>query len=310
MSSSSRLSLVVRDTKKNKPRRLFFDIETSPNVVYSWRVGFKISLSPDNIIEERAVVCIGYKWEGESKIHSLRWDGRGNDKRMLEEFIPTLESAHEVVAHYGDKFDLPWLRARAAYHGIPMSAYIKSVDTKAQSSRGFYFNSNRLDYLAQFFGFGKKMKTDYELWIRVMDEEKDALAYMVKYCKQDVRILEKVYQYLETYNKPKTHVGVMNGKGKWTCPTCASDNTKRMLDEVTVAGTRQVRMKCLDCKRAFKIPEFVALQGEMAKQDKQCSKCLKWLPFNDSNFRFDSRRESYRSDCRYCEHSNRNSKAA
>ena len=41
-------------------RRLYFDCETSPNIVYSWRIGYKIELSHDSIIEERRIICISY----------------------------------------------------------------------------------------------------------------------------------------------------------------------------------------------------------------------------------------------------------
>jgi hypothetical protein len=48
-----------------KIRRLFWDIEVTPNLVWSWRVGFKINLSHENIVKERKVICIAFKWEGE-----------------------------------------------------------------------------------------------------------------------------------------------------------------------------------------------------------------------------------------------------
>lgn len=165
---------------KNTPRRLFLDIETSPNVVYSWRVGRKITIDYENIVQERAIICIGYKWQGKP-VRCLTWDN-GDDKSMLEEFVPVLESADEIVAHFGDRFDVPWLRARAAHHGILISPYLKTIDTKAQSSRSFYFNSNRLDYLSQFLKLGKKIETDFKLWKDVVAGNERALARMVQYC--------------------------------------------------------------------------------------------------------------------------------
>ena len=44
---------------KNRPKKiLFFDIETSFNICWSWSIGRKISLSDDNILEERKIICI------------------------------------------------------------------------------------------------------------------------------------------------------------------------------------------------------------------------------------------------------------
>lgn len=233
-----------------KIKRLFWDIETSPNVVYSWRVGYKINIDHDNIVKERAIVCIGYKWQGEREVHSLEWN-KGNDKQLLEKFIPILESADESVAHYGDRFDLPWVRARAAFHGIPVDAYLKTIDTKAQSAKNFYFNSNRLDYLGHFLGVGRKIKTDFDLWKDVMAGDKAALDRMVRYCKQDVRLLEQVYLRLESYNKPKTHVGVLAGGARDSCPGCGSEKTQRRGYRVTALGARSQIMSCRGCGRNF-----------------------------------------------------------
>jgi len=244
------------------PRRLLLDLETSPNVVYSWRVGYKISLSPDNIVNERTIICIGYKWQGEKRTHCLTWDN-GDDKAMLEKFIPILESADEVVAHWGDHFDIPWLRARAAYHGIPVSPYIKTIDTCAQSKRLFYFNSPKLDYLGQFLGLGKKIETDYELWKRVMAGSKAALREMVAYCKGDVQLLEKVYLRLESYNKPKTHQGVMRGGTCSTCPKCGADNSISIGKQVTGTGAVRPKMKCRSCGQ-----NYLVTRAELARHYK------------------------------------------
>ena len=241
------------DSKPHKLRRLFFDIETSPNVVFSWRVGYKISIDYENILKERAIICIGYKWEGEKEVHALHWDRNGNDRAMLKKFVPILESADEVVAHFGDKFDLPWIRARAAYHGIAVSPFIKSIDTKAQSARKFYFNSNRLDYLAQFLGLGKKIETDFKLWKDVVAGNRKALAKMVEYCKHDVALLEEVFLRLEDYHPAKTHAGVLAGLGKISCVKCKSYRTQKRGLRVTVQGWRHQIMHCRDCGRNFTV---------------------------------------------------------
>lgn len=238
-------------TQKPKIKRLFYDLETSPNVVFSWRVGYKINIDYENIIKERAIICIGYKWEHEKDVHVLQWNGQHDDKQMLEKFIPLLESADEVVAHYGDKFDLPWIRARAAFHGLSVSPYIKTIDTKAQSSRLFYFNSNRLDYLAQYLGIGKKIDTDFDLWKDVFAGDKVALKKMVEYCRKDVALLEKVYKKLEGYHKPKTHVGVLLGGLRADCPRCASTRTQKRGTRVTEAGTVSQTMWCKDCDKYY-----------------------------------------------------------
>ena len=68
-------------------KRLFFDIEVSPNVVLSWRTGYNLTITPYDIIQERAIICICWKWEGKDEVHSLTWDKKQNDKAMLKAFL-------------------------------------------------------------------------------------------------------------------------------------------------------------------------------------------------------------------------------
>lgn len=58
----------------NNLKRLFWDIEVSPDVVLSWRVGSKVHIAPENIVRERAIICIGYKWEKDKKARVMVWD--------------------------------------------------------------------------------------------------------------------------------------------------------------------------------------------------------------------------------------------
>ncbi len=77
----------------SKIKRLFFDIETSPNIGLFWSAGYKKTISPDNIIKERAIICICYKWEGKPKVYSLQWDKNKCDKAMIKSFLKVLNQA-------------------------------------------------------------------------------------------------------------------------------------------------------------------------------------------------------------------------
>lgn len=190
--------------EKNRPkRRLFFDLEVSANIVFSWRIGRDIDLSPDNIIQERAIICACYKWEGEDKVHSLKWE-KGCDKDLLIRFSKIVDSADEIIGQNSDRFDIKWLRARCIYHGIPISPKFNSIDTLKMARAGFNFNSNKLDYMGQFLGVGKKIHTEYDLWKKIMMNNcTDSMKKMVTYCQQDVLLLEKVYNKLQPYCPPK-----------------------------------------------------------------------------------------------------------
>ena len=92
-------------------KRLIWDVETSPNIGYFWRTGYNLTLNHDNIIQERAIICICWKWEGDSWVYSDAWDD-GDDERLVTEFLEVAKEADELVAHNGDKFDLRWLQGR------------------------------------------------------------------------------------------------------------------------------------------------------------------------------------------------------
>ena len=140
-------------------KRLFYDIETSPNIGFFWRSGFKISIPPENIIHERSIICICYKWENERKVYSLQWNRDQSDKQMIKRFSKVLSQADEAVGHNIDKFDMKWFNTRCLTNGLPSLGIIKTVDTLVIARRRFYFNSNRLDYIAKLLGYGGKNKT-------------------------------------------------------------------------------------------------------------------------------------------------------
>lgn len=234
---------------KRKLSRLFWDLEVSPNVLFSWRIGRKVSLIPDNIITERAIICVCYKWEHEKEIHSLTWDKNQSDKTLVKKLVKIVQSADEIVAQNGDRFDVPWLRTRFLYHGGIALPRLKTADTFQWSKRNFYFNSNKLDYIADFLGIGRKLHTDYNLWKSIiLHKDAKALARMVEYCKQDVVLLEKVWKRLSMTVQPKTHAAVLSGDGdSWACPRCESKNVRVAQTRVTASGTVQKQMVCSKC---------------------------------------------------------------
>lgn len=228
-------------------KRLFFDIETSPNIGLFWQAGYKQSISYDNIIKERAIICIAYKWEGE-EVKALSWDKKQCDKRLIKEFIDIANTATELVAHNGDKFDLPWVRTRCLMHGIEMFPNYQTIDTLKIARNKFRFNSNRLDYIAKYLGLGGKLETGFSLWKDiVLNKCPVSMDKMVTYCKQDVVLLEKVYDELSKHTHSQTHYGVVYGEGRGTCNNCGSDELIRKRVRVTASGTRYVQYKCKTC---------------------------------------------------------------
>lgn len=236
-----------------KVKRLIWDIETSPNIGFFWRPGYKLSIPAENIIKERAIICICYKWEGAKKVHSLEWDN-GCDKKMIQEFLEIAKSADELIAHNGDKFDIKWFNGRCLIHNLEPCPQWKTVDTLVIARRRFSLNSNRLDYIGKIlFGEGK-INTSFGMWKDIcLNNCEKAMRKMVKYCKQDVKLLERVWKRVEPYHTPKTHVGTLNGFEKWTSPFTGSANVVQNKKRMTSAGTPRYQMICLDTGGYFTI---------------------------------------------------------
>jgi DNA polymerase elongation subunit (family B) len=252
-----------------KLKRLFFDIETSPNIGLFWTAGYKQNISHENIIKERAIICICYKWEGDNKVYSLTWDNDQDDKKMLEKFITVANEATELVGHNGDKYDLAWIRTRCLYHGISMFPNYVIIDTLKQARSKFKFNSNRLDYIGKFLGLGEKLHTSFDLWKDiVLNKDKKALDEMVEYCKNDVSLLEKVYLKMESYFPHKTHAGVMGGNEKYSCPKCESINMTFSKKRITAAGTFRVQLQCKDCG-GYHTVSLTSYESMIAKQTEE-----------------------------------------
>ena len=234
--------------EKTKRKRLFFDIEVSANIGLFWQSGYKLNIGPENIIKERAIICICYKWEDDKTVHSLHWDSKQDDKKLLQQFIKVINESDEAVGHNGDRFDLSWIRTRCLFHKIDMFPNYVTIDTLKIARQKFRFNSNKLNYIADFLGIGEKIKTDFGLWKNIMlNKDPKAMADMIKYCQKDVVLLEKVYKELARHTVAKTHYGVIFGGDRGSCQECGSDSLKIHSRKILASGIKKVQYQCTTC---------------------------------------------------------------
>lgn len=231
-----------------KPRILFWDLETFPNIVTSWGLRVDGYLSPDNIIQERTIICGCWSWLGQKDVFSVAINPKEptDDKALVEKFHDVLSQADVIVAHNGDSFDIRWFNARAAYHGLRPIPPAIQFDTKKMAKDKFYFNSNKLSYLCQFFHFGKKIKTEFDLWKDCMSGDAKALAKMVLYCRRDILLLKKLYFKLSPYMMTKMTVRRLVERGRCTKLGCGSTKIQYRGYMYTTANKYR-RFQCLAC---------------------------------------------------------------
>lgn len=211
-----------------KPRVLVYDIESSFNLGYFFELKVDGYLNHQNIVEERHIFCIAYKWVGEKGVHliSIPDDPKRfkknihDDSYVLEEFVKVFEQADIVVHQNGDSFDIKMINSRLIRHGMNVLPKTRSIDTYKLAKASFRFNSNRLDYLAQYLGYEGKMANPTNLWIKAYQGDIQALQHMGKYCKQDVKITEFVYHKL--IPSMKTNIPRVQGVSLSKQPQCQS----------------------------------------------------------------------------------------
>ena len=237
-----------------KPKRLFYDIETSYNIVKSWRIGFNINLNMEDIIQERAIITIAYKWEGEKDVTVLSWD-KGCDKKIIEDFVKVMSEADELVGHNVDRYDTKFIMARALKHNISVLPKYQSTDTLKLAKKHFMLNSNKLDYIAQYLGIGHKTKhRGLEMWDDIiLRNDSKALEEMIEYNVQDVFLTEQVYHKLMEYSLPKVNHASKQTGDKHTCPQCGSDHAELHKTYISGTGTKTRLMNCLNCSTNFTI---------------------------------------------------------
>jgi DNA polymerase elongation subunit (family B) len=243
-----------KDEIINPLKVLIYDIETSYNIVKSWRVGYKLNINPSDILEERKIICISYKWSGEDQVYNITWDKQQDDRFMIEQFIEVLNDADLIVAHNGDRYDLKFIKTRAIFHDLPMLLNYPQFDTLKVAKKKFMFNSNKLDYISEFLGFENKIKTTMKLWDDIILRDcPKAMDEMVKYCDMDVILLEKVYNKLVSWELPKAHLGVLNGKNIQTSPITGGINLELVKSVTSPRGTVKHIIKDLDSNRLFEM---------------------------------------------------------
>jgi hypothetical protein len=240
----------------DKPRLLFYDIETSLQLVTVFDLKYNDFIDPSNIVLERHMLSACWKWSDEKKVHSVsllddpkRFEKDIHDDRHVVTTIhDVLSEADVVVGHNSDSFDNKYVETRALFHGLKPLPPLNTIDTYKIAKSRFRFNSNKLDYLGQFLGLGKKIKTSPGLWSRVLKGDKKAIKEMVTYNIQDVLLLEKVFDKLRPYASTHMNRELFGGTG---CPRCGSTDVQRRGLHRAISNVYQ-RWQCQSCAGWFK----------------------------------------------------------
>lgn len=229
-----------------KPKILFFDIETAPNLAYVWG---KYQQDVIAYKEEWSILSFAYKWLGDDrvKVVSIR---DSSERTLLLKLYGLMEEADVIVAHNGDEFDIKKARARFIYHGFPPLKALATVDTKKVAKKYFNFNSNSLNDLGAYLKLGQKVKhSGFDLWLGCMSGDQKSWDKMERYNKQDVLLLERIYKKFMPWMQTHPNLSLIQDRKKG-CPKCGSKHIRK--DGVRAnSKTMQQQWKCKDCKGYF-----------------------------------------------------------
>lgn len=251
----------------SEPRILLYDIETAHNIIAKFDLREEYT-NHQNILQERFITCAAWKWLGEKKTYavSVLDDPKrfaksvADDRHVVKTLHKVISEADCIVAHNGDKFDIRWIRGRALKHGLSPLAPTASIDTLKIARRVFYLNSNRLDYIGKYLGFGGKTSTPPGLWLEALRGSRKAIRTMVSYNKRDVELLEQVFLKLRPF--VPDHINRQLYAGDEKCPRCGSESIHARGWHASLTQKYR-RFQCQSCKGWFR--GRTAEKGKAAK---------------------------------------------
>lgn len=233
------------------PKILIFDIETAPIKAFVWKL-WKENVSLDQIINDWFVICWSAKWlySNETIGECLTSEEalQENDERIVRKLWDLFNSADIVIAHNAGQFDVPKMNVRFLQYKLDPPTPYRVIDTYQVVKKQFKFTSNKLDALAEFFGFPKKLDTDFTLWKQCLDGDQTALDYMFKYNKYDVELLEAVYLKLLPWIQGHPNIANYINNKECICSNCGSTNLTLLEDNYykTQVGTYTL-YRCKEC---------------------------------------------------------------
>jgi uncharacterized protein YprB with RNaseH-like and TPR domain/predicted RNA-binding Zn-ribbon protein involved in translation (DUF1610 family) len=231
------------------PKILFIDIETYPNLVHTWGL-FQQNIAINQIIKAGYTLCYAAKWHGSKEVYfdSIH---QSSPKNMLKGLHALLEEADAVVHYNGDKFDIPTINKDFVTNGMLPPSPAKQMDLLKTVKLKFRFPSNKLDYVAQALGIGKKVSHEgHELWLKCGEGDKDAWKRMETYNIHDVILLEQLYTKIKPWIKHHVNYS-MYSTDSLVCPRCGSTQLHKRGFSHTLASKFQ-RYQCKSCGGWFK----------------------------------------------------------
>ncbi|MFA6325046.1 MAG: ribonuclease H-like domain-containing protein [Candidatus Paceibacterota bacterium] len=228
---------------------LLVDFETAPNRAWVWG---KYEQDVIDYDKETYILSFSYKWLGEKRVYGMGLCDYAKFKKDPEDDFDLVKDVYKIwcqadiiIAHNGDDFDIKVANAAFIRNGFTPPNPVKTIDTKKIAKSKFKFNSNKLDDLGNRLGLGRKVETGgFKLWKGCMEGNKSAWKKMIRYNKNDVILLEKVYLKIRPWATNHPNMNIMADHN--SCSSCNSKNIEQRGWTYT-AVSRRKKFVCKDC---------------------------------------------------------------
>ena len=234
-----------------QPRILLFDLETAPNVGYTWA---KYQQDVIAFQEDSYILCFAYKWVGERSTHVIGQDDfpaafakdPTDDSQLVRVLHDLFTEADVLVGHNAAKFDVPKSHARMIVNGLTPPEPAKVVDTLKIPRSRFAFTSNSLGDLCRQLDLGVKQGPGFQCWLDCMAGDAKAWARMKRYCKADVTLLEKLYVLMRPWTTTGPNMAVLADR-PMACPKCGIAGQIVARGWYTTTVSRRRNFRCGAC---------------------------------------------------------------
>jgi hypothetical protein len=210
------------------PKILLIDIETAPTIAYIWDL-FTRYVPHSQVVEPGYTLCYAAKWYGEAKrkviYQSVHKDG---EQKMIEGAHALLDEADIVLHFNGTKYDIPKLNTEFLQWELGPPAPFQEIDLYRTAKKRFKLLSNSMAYVAKTLGIeGRVSHKGMELWTECMAGDDKAWRHMERYNKQDVYMLEEIYDCMLPWIQPHPNVALYVDDNEPMCPHCGGTHLQR-----------------------------------------------------------------------------------
>jgi len=228
------------------PRVLLIDIETAPNLSYTWGL-FDQTISIDAVAQTGYTLCYAAKWHDEKKIAWDSVNGKGGREGMIRRVHALMGQADAIISYNGDKFDIPKLNQEFLALDMHPPTPTIQMDLLKTIRNKFKLTSNKLDFVARHLGIpGKVRHKGWSLWTGCMHNIGEDWRLMKEYNMNDVVVLERVYKKVLPWINTKFNWGLHVDSDSLMCKNCGSSNVQRRGYSLTQTSAF-VRYQCQGC---------------------------------------------------------------